>query len=178
MDDEAMDANKRFQVYGCLVTVQVINAGYNTLTHDALKKGKVDALIFSLYRDCMAYPLLQLGAFPVDGRLWPDREDIWKLFFLGLTGMFGNQFFYIMGLKYLSTDIAAVLNLAQAIFAAFIANAVGQEKLGWENWVGVALAIGGAIILLEPWAKKSSDEKKNNTAGYIFVLMSCVSMVS
>ena len=157
--------------------VQFINAGYNTLTKDALKKGKVDALVFSLYRDTMAYPLLQAGAVPVDGRLWPDREDIWKLFFLGLTGMFGNQFFYIMGLKYLDTAIAAVLNLAQAIFAAFIANAVGQETLGWENIVGVFLAVGGAAILLEPWEKKSSSEKSNNMLGYLFVLTSCLSMV-
>ena len=51
-----------FRVYCCLVMVQVINAGYNTLTHDAIHKGGVNPLVFSLYRDTMAYPILQLAS--------------------------------------------------------------------------------------------------------------------
>jgi hypothetical protein len=54
---------RRAGVYGLIVLVQVISAGYTVITRDALRAGKVDALVFSLYRDAAAFPILIFWAF-------------------------------------------------------------------------------------------------------------------
>ena len=165
-----------------LFTVAVVNAGYNTITKDALSKGKVDALVFSLLRDACAYPILQLAAYCIDGPLWPKRGDVPLLFLLGLTGMFGNQFLFIEGLDHISADVASILNLAQAPIAAAVAVAVGQEQFSWRRLGGIGLAVCGAVVLLAPWqagnSSKGKAEGSSKAVGYLCVLGSCCSMAT
>jgi drug/metabolite transporter (DMT)-like permease len=158
--------------YASVILVQVLNAGYNTLTKDALKKGKVDPLVFSLYRDAMAFPILFVLGLSYDGWIFPEKKDIWKIAVLGLCGMFGNQYFFIMGLKFIASDIASVLSLGQAIFASAIAVAVGQEAFSFHKVGGVVLCVGGAVVLLSPWNATGSGEVQ----GYLYILGSCICM--
>ena len=165
-----------------LFSVAVVNAGYNTITKDALSKGKVDALVFSLLRDACAFPILQLAAYCIDGPLWPNRADVPLLFVLGLTGMFGNQFLFIEGLDNISADVASILNLAQAPIAAAVAIAVGQEQFSWRRLGGIGLAVCGAVVLLAPWqagsSSKGNTKGSSKAIGYLCVLGSCCSMAT
>ena len=54
---------KRVGVYCLIVLVQIISAGYTVLTHDAIRSGNADALVFSLYRDACAFPILFMWAY-------------------------------------------------------------------------------------------------------------------
>lgn len=159
-----------------LFGVALLNAGYNTLTKDALSKEGANALIFSLFRDACAYPILQLGALLVDGPLRPRRQDIPLFAALGLTGMFGNQFLFIEGLKYVSSNVASIISLAQAPIACSIAMAVGQERFVWRKVGGLAAAVSGAGILLAPWSLTAADS--GELAGYACGLGACLSMAT
>ena len=82
-----------------LLFVQLSNAAYGVITKVALHgKGGVNPLVFSLLRDALSFPLLEAIALAVDGPRLPARGDVGRFVFLGLFGMFGNQFCYILGL--------------------------------------------------------------------------------
>lgn len=239
---------KRVGVYLLIVLVQVISALYTVLTRDAIKKGNADPLVFSLYRDACAFPILYIWAILAEhiprgccqqrhkaissrgvsaGRLsdhllrkdsleadtdtldeaetlrrqsaCPRCRDIPRFIGLGLFGMFGNQFCYIMALEYISSDVAAILNLSQIVIVAILAASpiavllgAEQEKASWAIFLGIFLAISGALVMLQPWELASNATIPNSTAGnsttpstenpkyawggYVFVLGSCVAM--
>lgn len=58
-----LSTGKKVGIYLLIILVQLIAAGYTVLTHDAIRKGNADALVFSLYRDALAFPILLLWAF-------------------------------------------------------------------------------------------------------------------
>lgn len=74
-----------------LLSIQIINSTYNVLAKNALTKDGADPLIFSVYRDAFAWPVLHLAALFVDGVRVPHIEDWFRFFLQGLFGVFGNQ---------------------------------------------------------------------------------------
>jgi drug/metabolite transporter (DMT)-like permease len=121
---------------------------YNCVTKWVLSgTTKADPLAFSLLRDVIAFPLLEIGALLVDGRLIPAKTDLPMLAALGLLGMFGNQFLFIYGLsdKSVSATLAAVLS---------------QTQPSWLLGAGVLLAFGGAAVMARVWSSeiRSADE--------------------
>lgn len=62
-------------------------------------QGGVDPLIFSFLRDALAFPILLLMAWFMEGMRMPKAGDVPRFILLGLTGMFGNQFLFILGLQ-------------------------------------------------------------------------------
>ena len=171
----------RLIVFAALLSVSLVNTGYNVLTkqvlsashtHDSDKNyagsysgsgfgghgaarghSKADPLIFSMLRDCAAFPILQLGAVIVDGAVLPRARDLPIIAVFGLTGMFGNQFLFIYGLagpKIQATE-ASVLSMTQPVFAAFLALATGQQRPSWLLFFGVLFTFGGSIIMAKVW---------------------------
>jgi drug/metabolite transporter (DMT)-like permease len=67
---------------------------------------------------------------------------------LGLTGMFGNQFLYIVGLKLTNQNIGSIMSLSQPVFASFFSTMLGMEPFAWGKVGGLLLCIGGAVIML------------------------------
>ena len=54
-------------------------------------------------------------AIAVDGWNLPKRSDMPRIFLLGLTGMFGNQFLFILGLENSSQTVATVTTRFQPV---------------------------------------------------------------
>lgn len=130
-----------------LTMIQVVNAGYNVITKAVLssKKGGANPLVFSLLRDSMAYPLLQLVAL-FSRPLLPEARDIPRIFVCGLTGMFGNQFLFILGLTFVNPTIASVLQ--QVPLATFIISTIiGLDRFSIVKALGVIIAFGGSLIV-------------------------------
>ena len=67
---------------------------------------------------------------------------------LGLTGMFGNQFLYIVGLTLTNQNIGSIMSLSQPVFASVFSTFMGTEPFSWYKVAGLGLCIGGAIIML------------------------------
>ena len=166
MADDSGDAPKpppRSLIYGALFGVAVGNTMYNCVTKWVLSgTTKADPLAFSLLRDVIAFPLLEIGALLVDGRLIPAKTDLPMLAALGLLGMFGNQFLFIYGLsdKSVSATLAAVLSQTQPVFGALLAIATKQTQPSWLLGAGVLLAFGGAAVMARVWSSeiRSADE--------------------
>jgi len=180
----------KYVVIGALLTVQFINSGYNILTKLAVSKGGANPLVFSLYRDAFAYPILQLWAIPAEGWLLPERGDVWRMAVLGLTGMFGNQFLYILGLDLTSATIASIMNQAQPMIATAMAISLGMERLHCGKIAGFGLAALGAGVMVGllhkmgiprvviVHGKEDSDDGGGSLSGYLCVLGSCVCMAT
>ena len=119
----------------------------------AAVQGGVNPLVFSLARDGLSFPLLEAIALAVDGPLLPASGDIARFVCLGVFGMFGNQFCYILGLVYIDAGLASVINLLTPVCAWMFATAIGLDRFSWPQAGGVVCAVGGAMIfvgLLDP----------------------------
>jgi hypothetical protein len=70
-----------------------------------------NALVVSFYRDALAFPVLIAAARFFEGplKLPRRRRDLVLFCGLGLTGMFGGQLFYILGVFYAGPDVASVV---------------------------------------------------------------------
>ena len=150
----------RLLVWACLGTVVVLNASYNVITKHALKsgsKGGADPLIFSLYRDMCAYPILQVAAWIFNGFRFPRTRDIPLIALLGLTGMFGNQYLFILGLQLTSATFASVTSQMQTIFATLLSLIAGQIQLSVTLVVGVVAAFSGSLIMGRVWCVADAD---------------------
>jgi drug/metabolite transporter (DMT)-like permease len=141
-------------------------------------------MVFSAWRDLAAFPILQIGAVLVDGWSLPKWADVPTVFILGALGMFGNQFFFILSLTAIAPDIASVLNLAQPIFSSCIATTVGQEPFRWLKIAGLLFAVGGAAVMLHPWAPVSAAgngshaHSSSSSTGYVYNAVGSLCMAS
>lgn len=100
-------------------------------------------------RVAIATPLLMLWAWRVD-RVLPGRDDLRRLAVLGVLGITANQGLFLVGLSLTSATNAGILMPSIPVFTAAAAALLGIERLGAVRAAGVALAAGGAVVLLDP----------------------------
>lgn len=100
-------------------------------------------------RVAVAIPLLLALAWVVDHRL-PERRDLPLLALLGLLGVFANQVLYILGLQWTTATSAGILMPSIPVFAVAAGALLGVERLHAVRTLGVVLAVGGALVLLDP----------------------------
>eukprot|EP01006_Ploeotia_vitrea_P066701 TRINITY_DN95514_c0_g1_i1.p1 TRINITY_DN95514_c0_g1~~TRINITY_DN95514_c0_g1_i1.p1 ORF type:complete len:373 (-),score=25.43 TRINITY_DN95514_c0_g1_i1:68-1186(-) len=175
-------------VFGAAITVQIAFGAYGVLVKKfaAANNHGAKALIFSMYRDMFCFPVLLLAASLIEIPL--VRPKTWKEFllfaFLGLTGMFGNQLFYILGVYLTTADIASIFQPSIPVFTSLIAIISRTEPLppinklrGWLKIGGILAAVGGAILMI---TKKLTDSKgsqeKSLVAGMVCLLVNCMCM--
>ena len=87
--------------------------GYSVVSSVALTND-ADPAVFSFLRDLFASPCLFLAAWYFERLPRLQPEHLFHFALLGLTGIFGNQLFYILGLNYTSPLNAALLQVRQA----------------------------------------------------------------
>jgi hypothetical protein len=96
----AATSSSRKLVLTVLLLVRVADTGYAILAKwclDANARG--EALVFGLYRNAGAVPLLLALAWRVDGVRAPPASDLPQLAALAATGVLASQACYLMGLK-------------------------------------------------------------------------------
>ncbi|HEV8270293.1 MAG TPA: EamA family transporter [Chitinophagaceae bacterium] len=91
------------------------------------------------------------------------KRKHWGRFFLcGLTGIAINQMFFIKGLTYTSAIHASLLILLTPILITVFAFTVLKEKVTMIKAFGLALGIGGAVLLI------LSKEQSSSASDYLF----------
>eukprot|EP00899_Mesostigma_viride_P027198 jgi/Mesvir1/7663/Mv11423-RA.1 len=141
-------------VHASLVFVQVSHGGYQVLSKHALAIG-TSQIVFCAYRDILACIILCLCAYFHDRGRRPvfSHKLALMFFFLGLTGVYGNQLLFMVGLDLTSPPYAAALQPSIPVFTLMLAvlfrleTIIFRRRDGLAKIAGVLLCITGATVL-------------------------------
>jgi drug/metabolite transporter (DMT)-like permease len=127
-------------------------------------------LALAVLRVGFATPVLLAIAWRRD-RVLPARRDLPWLALLGALGVFGNQVLFIWGLSLTTATDAAILMPSIPVFAAGLAVALGLERVGLRRLAGIALAVAGGLVVLDPTRFSLADRA---AVGNLLILVNCL----
>ncbi|KAI3876964.1 hypothetical protein MKX03_012295 [Papaver bracteatum] len=135
-----------WKAHSALAMAQIFSAGYQIISSVALHAG-INQIVFCVYRDLIALSLLAPVAYFRDKRtrLPINSSLLMSFFFLGLTGVFGNQLLFLIGLGYTNPVYAAATQPAIPVFTFVFAAFMGTEKVNLLKTEG-QLKVGGTIV--------------------------------
>jgi len=136
-----------WRVHAALIFVQVTFGAFHVFGKALLSQLPPLAVVAS--RSLVSMPLLLLLALRVDKTIPPPR-DLARFALLGFLGIFANQLLYVFGLQMTSAINAAIIMPSIPVGVALIAWATGAERMTRTKALGVALAVAGALALLDP----------------------------
>ena len=102
-----------------------------------------------------------------------DKKDIPLFILCGITGVAINQIMFVKGLSLTSAIHSSLLSLATPIFITIIALWLIKEKISINKFMGLALGIGGATLLV--LVKDMQSSNSSSLLGDMFVLINAVS---
>lgn len=106
-------------------------------------------------------------------RLWlKDPADYKRLAILSLFGITFNQLLFIGGLSLTKASNTSLLAVTIPIFTITIGAIIGTERLRLVKALGIVLAAGGVIILIDPRKATFSSE---TTLGDLLIILNSLS---
>ena len=158
------------------------------------KKDMPNAVIFSCFRDSVAFPILLVWARFSEGIVYPSKEDLLMLSLFGLLGMYGNQVLFILGLYNAGADSASLFQPTIPVFTSLFALVFCIEKppqlscsnasdsrivySGWLKTIGIlAVTAGGFVIYFgnkKGGNSSSSTAASNQVFGEILLIGNCI----
>jgi len=118
-----------------------VAAKYSTLELQPLTTTLLRYLIALLFLTCL---LPSFGKASLRVR----QRDLIPLMLLGLTGVVGYHFFFFTSLHYTQVANTAIINALNPIVTGLAAAAFIGERLTISTYLGVLLAVSGALLLL------------------------------
>jgi drug/metabolite transporter (DMT)-like permease len=120
------------------VNLSVIKIGLRELSPHAFNAIR---LVFASAA-CLA--LLAFGR----GRFKLARGDGWKAVGLGILGITAYQLFFIQGISRMNASPASIVMATSPVFIALLSTALGQERIPWAGWLGIAVSFAGVAFVV------------------------------
>ncbi len=98
------------------------------------------------------------------------KEHVLRFFLCGLTGVAVNQTLFIKGLTMTSTIHASLLMLSTPLLITILAFWILKEKITWTKAAGLALGIGGALLLILSKEKAGTSSIEGDT----FIILNAI----
>ncbi|KYQ94371.1 hypothetical protein DLAC_04669 [Tieghemostelium lacteum] len=172
------------KTHAMLLSIQLVFSVFYILAKVALKN--IPAFLFLMIRLVIATPLLWLLA------LVTARDQIFILptkrewLFLCISGFFAvtvNQSLFLVGLTLSTASNAAITQPAIPIFSTLFAVLIGYEKKTAMKFIGIGVAVVGAILMIDFTHLKSDSQSSRdivlgnlcffgNTIAYAIFLLS------
>ena len=157
------------RVHLALLFVQITFGGFSVFGKYVL--GYVPPLAVASFRVLFGAPVLMLLALRFDA-VRPRRKDLPTLAMLGFFGVFVNQLLFIVGLDYTTATNSSILMPSIPVFTMAVAMLMGIERLTVRRAVGLAFAVGGALIMLRVTQFSFAED---TVFGNVLILVNCLS---
>lgn len=161
-----------FVVYAASVKLRSLTeCTFAVMSKAALQQ--ISPFTFATLRVAIAVPCLwALARLLEPGGCPRHTRAIAAYAFLGFTGVYLPQGLIFVGVKMVGPDVVAIMQPTVPVFVAIISAAIGAERLSALKAVGIALAVGGAVVMLDPLHLHVESAQ---TAGILLLVLQCVS---
>ena len=148
-----------------LVAVQILFGTWPIFGKVVLRSMSTSSLVaIRLTGAALAFALLQRKLTPL---FKMPARDFWLLVLCSMMGVIGNQFLYVKGLSLTTVINVTLLNTTIPVFALFVSILFRYDQLSFRRLIGIALAAGGVIYLVNP---ARADLSAQTTAGNLLIV--------
>jgi drug/metabolite transporter (DMT)-like permease len=148
-----------------LIAVQILFGTWPIFGKVVLRSMSTSSLVSCrLTGAAVAFALLQRKLTPL---LKMPAKDFLLLVLCSMLGVVGNQFLYVKGLALTTVINATLLSTTIPVFALFVSILIGYDQLSFRRLLGIVLAAGGVVYLVNP---ARADLSAQTTAGNLLIV--------
>ena len=178
MDNILEQPPAKVMAHVAVLVAMLCFSGWHIVGSLAMQNG-TDPFVFALYRELMAsvymFAYAKLSGFEIN----IDKSDWFRFAILGLFS-FVNVVGAMLALQYISATRFSIFQPSIPCFATMISISIGLEQFTILKGLGIALAVGGAVIT-EAWKTSGSDNDEtegNVLLGTIIAVFQVLAMAS